>query len=205
MDYLLLIKASIIGLSIAAPVGPIGLLCMQRTLLNGSKVGFSCGLGAASADALYGAVGALGLTTVTQMFTSLSVPLAFLGGFFLLWLGLQLMRTKPEQAISFNDKRLGMFTAFFSTMALTLANPMTILSFIAVFSALGGSIVLSLQTTSVMILGVFLGSAAWWLMLTLGVSIIRHKINPLMMRKINKAAGALLISFGGWQLISLTL
>ena len=205
MDYLFLTKASIIGLSIAAPVGPVGLLCMQRTLISGPKVGLACGLGAASADALYGAIGAFGLTSVTQIFTSLSAPLALLGGLFLFLLGFQLISTKQKRSKSIAETRSGIFKAFTSTMALTLANPITILSFIAVFSALGGNIALSYESSSIMIFGVFLGSAAWWLILTLGVSIIRHKITPLMMLIVSKVAGVLLMVFGGWQVISLTL
>ncbi|KJZ13292.1 lysine transporter LysE [Marinomonas sp. S3726] len=204
MDFLLLMKAAVIGLSIAAPVGPIGLLCMQRTLTSGAKVGFASGLGAASADAVYGAIGAFGLAAVTQAFTSLSTPLALFGGLFLIWLGQGLLRAKaPDSSASTSKKTAGIFRAFFSTLALTLASPMTILSFVAVFSALGGSISLTSSSAGTMVTGVFLGSATWWLMLAIGVAMVRHKISPEWMLKVSQIAGVLLIIFGGWQLLQL--
>lgn len=205
MDYILFGKASVIGLSIAAPVGPIGLLCMQRTLLGGTKAGLSCGLGAATADAIYGAIGAFGLTAATQLFTSLTTPLALFGGLFLIWMGFQLLRVSTaSKAASINGgEGASSIKAFGSTMLLTLANPMTILSFVAVFSALNGSMALSTGSATTMVVGVFAGSAAWWLMLSVVVSLIRHKIDPSVMGLINKAAGGLLLLFGAWQLQSI--
>lgn len=202
MDYLLFTKASVIGLSIAAPVGPIGLLCMQRTLLNGAKTGFACGLGAASADAIYGAIGAFGLTTVTQLFTSLSKPLALFGGAFLIWMGIQFLRAKSEAKAAAFVSNSSTLAAFGSTMALTLANPMTILSFIAVFSALSGSMEVSPESATIMVIGIFFGSAIWWLMLSACVSKVRQKIDTVAMNRISKAAGILLMAFGGWQVQS---
>lgn len=202
MDYLLFIKSSIIGLSIAAPVGPIGLLCMQRTLLSGAKTGFACGLGAATADAIYGAIGAFGLTAVTQLFTSIAKPLVLFGGIFLIWMGIQVLKAASDAKAAVVASNTSTLAAFGSTMALTLANPMTILSFIAVFSALSGSMELSPESATTMVVGVFIGSAIWWFMLSVGVSLVRHKMNKLAMNRISKAAGFLLIAFGGWQIHS---
>ncbi|WP_261844820.1 LysE family translocator [Aliamphritea ceti] len=205
MDYVLLTKASVIGLSIAAPVGPIGLLCMQRTLISGAKTGLACGLGAATADAIYGAIGAFGLTAVTQIFTTAATPLALFGGLFLIWMGYQLLRTSANTKAASLQVGTSNIQAFISTMALTLANPMTILSFIAVFSALSGSMMLNTQSAMTMVTGVFLGSAIWWLMLSTSVSIIRHKIHASTIELISKAAGVLLLGFGGWQILSVVL
>lgn len=202
MDYLLFGKASVIGLSIAAPVGPIGLLCMQRTLAGGMSAGFVSGLGAASADAIYGAIGAFGLSAVTQLFTELATPLALFGGLFLLWMGVRLLRASAASEPAGSASRHGAISAFGSTFLLTLANPMTILSFVAVFSALGGSQQLSSELATTMVVGVFTGSALWWLALAVGVSLLRHRIEAAAMRRISQLAACLLIAFALWQLQS---
>jgi threonine/homoserine/homoserine lactone efflux protein len=201
LDYLLLLKAAIIGLSIAAPVGPIGLLCMQRTLTDGPKAGFVCGLGAATADGVYGIIGALGLTTLTQFFTSAATPLSIFGATFLIWIGVKLLKEKSQAQSSTISANRSYFKSFLSTLLLTLANPLTILSFVAVFSALSTR-GLNYDNAITMVVGVFLGSAIWWLLLAGGVSVIRHKINAHIMQKINQGAGALLLTFGIWQLSS---
>lgn len=200
MDYLLFGKASIIGLTIAAPVGPIGLLCMQRTLHSGIKTGFSCGLGAATADAIYGAIGAFGLTTVTLFFTSFSKPLALFGAVILIWMSIQFMRNESGTKAATLVPSTNILTAFGSTMLLTLANPMTILSFLAVFSALSGGTELNPESAATMVMGVFVGSTIWWLALSVCVSLIRHKINTQTMNHISKIAGALLMAFAIWQI-----
>lgn len=205
MDYLLFGKAAMVGLSIAAPVGPIGLLCMQRTLLQGPRAGFVCGLGAATADAIYGAIGAFGLTAITHLFTSLSTPLTLFGGLFLAWLGFQLLRTKPVAGSSDGSTKSSALNAYLSTLALTLTNPMTILSFLAIFAALSDTDVLAPRSASLMVLGVFFGSALWWLLLAASVSLVRHRIGSSTMLWISRSAGVFLLGFAGWQLQSILL
>ncbi len=202
MDFYLLGKASVIGLLIAAPVGPIGLLCMQRTLSGGLKIGFMSGLGAASADAVYGTVGALGLTSVISLFTSLSDPLAIFGAIFLAWMGLGLLRPQKAKQAAVTRPTTGASKAFASTLLLTLANPMTILSFVAVFAGLSGSLSLTPETASMMVVGVFLGSAIWWLILSGTVALVRHKISDSFQVKISKGAGVMLLCLAGWQVQS---
>ncbi len=205
MDILLFFKAALIGLSIAAPVGPIGLLCIQRTLAHGMRIGFVSGLGAAVADGCYGAIGAFGLSALTQSFVALTTPLTFVGAGFLAWLGIQTWRAKPTTTPATADSRVGnpgtsAIRAFVSVLALTMMNPATILSFIAVFAALGGRSAPDTAAASVMVLGVFFGSAAWWLTLALGISTLRHKIGPRAMQQINRGAGLFLMVFAAWQL-----
>lgn len=202
MDFYLLGKASVIGLLIAAPVGPIGLLCMQRTLSGGLKIGLMSGLGAASADAVYGAVGALGLTSVINLFTSLSEPLAIFGAIFLAWMGLGLLRTQKVKQAAVSKASTGVSKAFASTLLLTLANPMTMLSFVAIFAGLSGNLSLTPETASTMVAGVFLGSAIWWLILSGTVALVRHKITDSFQVKISKGAGVILLCFAGWQVQS---
>lgn len=202
MDIGLFLQSLVIGLSVAAPVGPIGLLCIQRSLGQGAAVGFATGMGAAVADGIYGAVGAFGLTAVTRLFNELREPLAYIGAAFLLFLGVRLWLSKSntqEQSDDRSMKALG--GAFASTVILTLANPATILSFVAIFAVLGGNLALTADRASTMVLGVFLGSALWWLGLSFGVSAIRHRISQGVMLGINRASGTLIIGFAVWQIV----
>jgi len=200
VDFLLFGKASVIGLLIAAPVGPIGLLCIQRTLSRGPRIGIASGLGAATADAVYGAIGAAGLTAVIRLFTALSEPLAIFGALFLAWMGLRLLQTSATGRPATASKGAGIFSAFSSTLILTLANPATILSFIAVFAALGGSRELTPAAAMAMVSGVFSGSLLWWLVLTGSITLVRHKIKASSVNMIRKAAGVLLLGFAGLQI-----
>ncbi|QKS31438.1 LysE family transporter [Accumulibacter sp.] len=203
MDALLFLKAGLIGLSIAAPVGPIGLLCIQRTLAHGARIGFVSGLGAAVADGVYGAVGAFGLAAVTQFFVTLALPLAVGGAAFLGWMGVQLYRTVPPARSSGAADDVGAWRAFASVFALTLTNPMTILSFIAVFATIGGGDAATTGTAAViMVLGVFCGSALWWLALASAIAAIRQRIGPRVLQAINRTAGTFLLGFAIWQLIT---
>jgi threonine/homoserine/homoserine lactone efflux protein len=183
-----------LGFVIAAAIGPIGLLCIRRTLVDGALVGFVSGLGAATADAFYGALAAFGLTALTGLLISLRVPLGLAGGAFLIWLGLRTMRTRSPVAAEARA-RPGLAGAYLSTVALTLTNPATILSFGAVFVGLGvfgGGFTGALS----LVVGVGLGSAAWWAVLAVAVSTLRRRISPGVIAGINVASGALLIAFG---------
>jgi threonine/homoserine/homoserine lactone efflux protein len=202
VDLILFAKASLVGLSIAAPVGPIGLICIQRTLSQGAKAGFSSGLGAATADGIYGAIGAFGLTTVTHAFTSASRTISLVGVVFLGWLGIRFLRAGPPGDSDTPATTRDSLRAFASTLVLTLANPATILSFAAVFAALSGSTILDPNSAGTLIAGVFFGSAIWWLALATGVSRIRHRIDASAMQWISRIAGGFLLGFAGWQLYS---
>jgi len=202
LDLILFGKALIIGLSIAAPVGPIGLICIQRTLTQGARAGIASGLGAATADGIYGAIGAFGLSAATQAFASVSKPMAFLGVVFLSWLGIRFLTAGAEERTVTVATTKDSLRAFASTLALTLANPTTILSFVAIFAALNGSDVLDPGSAGILISGVFFGSAIWWLALATGVSLVKHRIDAAVMQWISRIAGLLLLGFAGWQLHS---
>jgi threonine/homoserine/homoserine lactone efflux protein len=207
MDSTLFLKALVIGLSIAAPVGPIGLLCIQRTLAHGRAIGFLSGLGAALADACYGAIGALGVSAVIASMVAARVPLALGGAAFLAWVGVQLLRapvaTEARQAADATTP----LKATLSVFVLTLANPMTILSFVAVFASISTGHVaghtLGASQAATMVLGVFLGSALWWLGLSTMVSSVRHKLSAKTMQSINRLSGAILLAFAVYQLSTL--
>ncbi|MBL8062985.1 MAG: LysE family transporter [Anaerolineales bacterium] len=189
----LFLRAFIIGISIAAPVGPIGVLCIRRTLANGKLAGFLSGLGAASADMVYGAVAAFGLSAITSLLVDNAIWLRVIGGLFLLYLGYKTFREKPaEQAAQ--SAQGGLASMYFSTFFLTITNPMTILAFAAIFA--GTMLGKLVGSPMVMVAGVFAGSAAWWLTLSLGVGFLRDRLNQTHMTWINRISGAIIFLFG---------
>lgn len=204
-------QAVVIGISIAAPVGPIGLLTIQRTLDRGPKSGFATGLGAALADMVYGAVGAFGVSSVISMLAGARLPLALAGAAILLWLAWRTWHAKleeaddkaPRTAEASAEKQFAILARdLVGTFLLTVSNPATILSFVAIFSVLAGS-----SRTAVapwyMVAGVFTGSCAWWLVLSIGVSGLRRHFTALWRRRVNHVSAAVLAIFALWQLISL--
>lgn len=220
----MLLKGFILGFSIAAPVGPIGLLCIQRTLARGRMHGFVSGLGAATADMLYGMVAALGFGAVMQFLLGLQFWLQLAGGLFLLWLGARILyregltqRTppaipspdrSPPTACHLIDDKLrpadaGVLRGFASIFVLTLANPATILSFIAVFAAMGLGSVPDKSSAALLVSGVFLGSATWWLCLSFISGLLRGHLNDGRMRAVNLVAGGCITALGLWALGSL--
>lgn len=205
-----LLKGLVIGLSIAAPVGPIGLLCIRRTLADGMPRGLVSGLGAASADALYGFVAAFGVAVVTDALVGGQTVLRLFGGVMLLWLGWRTLSAPPADHAAETRPRAGLLGAYLSTFLLTIANPATILSFVAVFGGLGitaggsdGPDRGDTALAAVLVLGVFLGSAIWWLALSAFVGAMRRRVTPGAMLWINRASGAVLGGFGVAALVSL--
>jgi threonine/homoserine/homoserine lactone efflux protein len=196
LDLGLLLKGGLIGVSIAAPVGPIGVLCIRRTLAQGRIAGLMTGLGAASADAVYGCIAAFGLTFVSSFLISQQGWLRLIGGVFLCYLGIKTLLAKPaERAAPNGDGGLGRI--YGSTFLLTMTNPMTILSFVAIFAGLGlssgGGDYLS---AILMVAGVFLGSALWWLVLSGGVGLLRNRFPASGLTWVNRISGAVLVGFG---------
>ncbi len=196
VDYLpLLLQGLLLGLSIAAPVGPIGALCIRRTLADGRLAGFLSGLGAATADMLYGVIAAFGLSTVMNLLVSAQSWLRAVGGLFLLYLGIRTFFAKPASE-SAPARAIGLFSAYVSTFLLTVTNPMTILAFLGIFSAIlpanGTSDAVS---SASLVLGVFLGSASWWLALSGLVGLLRERFTPVWMQWVNRVSGAVIAVF----------
>ncbi len=202
MDLSLLWRGMLIGFGIAAPVGPIGLLCIQRTLSGGRMAGLASGLGAASADALYGFVAAFGLTLVSRFLVEQRLWLGVAGGLFLLYLGWRTFAAPPAQSAAAAVPRSGLPGAYAGTFALTLTNPMTILSFVAIFAGAGLAEGGTNGEAALLVAGVFAGSAAWWLLLSGGVSLARGRIEGRALRLVNRAAGILIMAFGLFALAS---
>ena len=205
MGIELFARGLVIGFSIAAPVGPVGMLVIRRTLAEGRLLGLLTGLGAAVADALYGCVGAFGLTFISSFLMGHAFWTKLIGGAFLVYLGISTFLAKPREE-STGTSNVRYAPAFLSTMVLTLANPATILSFMAVFAGLGlGMKAGDYGAAAVVVAGVFMGSATWWLLLSSGVSLVRHKLKPDTMKWINYGSGAFLSAFGIYALASLAL
>jgi threonine/homoserine/homoserine lactone efflux protein len=196
LDSSLLLRGLALGFAIAAPVGPIGVLCIRRTLAQGRAAGLLSGLGAATADALYGSVAAFGLTAISGLLVAQQTWLGLLGGAFLCCLGARTFLAAPDLEPG-RTQAGGLAGSYASTLALTLANPMTILSFAAVFAGLGlGAGSSSFGSAAILVLGVFLGSASWWLALSTGVSLLRGGLGAAGLRWVNRVSGAVIVTFG---------
>ncbi len=202
-DVALFAQSLLIGLSIAAPVGPIGLLVIQRTLQRGAAIGLATGLGAAAADALYGAVGAFGVAWLIDALQGARMPLALGGGAFLLWLAWSTWHSAPATRAAAPSSGSGLAQSFAGTFVLTLSNPATIFSFIAVFGTLGAR--MQVASPWVMVAGVLLGSALWWLLLCAGVARLRARFDARAMVWVNRLSALLLAGFALWQWGSLAL
>ncbi|MBL8313395.1 MAG: LysE family transporter [Rubrivivax sp.] len=195
------VSASLIGLSIAAPVGPIGMLTIQRSLEHGPRAGLATGLGAAAADAVYGAVGSFGVSWLIGALVAARVPLALFGAAFLLWMAWGLVRAQASERAATAAPARNAWQYFATTFVLTLSNPATIFSFIAVFGTLAGRSAVDAPGT--MVLGVLVGSALWWLFLSAAVGRLRERFDSRWRRRVNLASASVLAGFALWQLGSL--
>ncbi|HEX6867586.1 MAG TPA: LysE family transporter [Candidatus Limnocylindrales bacterium] len=194
MDPALTLRGFILGFTIAAAVGPISLLVIRRTLAEGRLYGLVSGLGVATADATYGAIAAFGLSAVTDVLVNARQVLGLVGGVFLLWLAWQTIRSTPTEAATVTARRGGYAGAYLSILGLTMANPMTILSFGALFAGLG---VTSGATgdAALVVLGVLLGSTAWWVVLTTVIGTLRTRVTPVWIHRINLVSGFVIGAF----------
>lgn len=209
----LFLRGLVIGLSIAAPVGPIGILSIRRTLAEGWQMGLLTGLGAATADAVYGCIAGFGLTWASSFLTSQTVWLRLVGGLFLCYLGTKTWMARPAGQVEAGQtvtasqlKGKGLIAAYFSTVFLTLTNPMTILAFAAVFAGLGlASGANTYLSSIVLVAGVFTGSALWWLGLSSAVNLLRARFDTRRLQGLNRISGAILLVFGIISLSSIDL
>jgi threonine/homoserine/homoserine lactone efflux protein len=197
------LRGAIIGVSIAAPVGPIGILCIRRTLAAGMPSGVFTGLGAATADAVYAGIGALGLTAITTWLIDNGAILRAAGIGLLAWIAWTTWRS-PARAPNHAETGAhpSLLAAFAQTFALTIANPMTIISFAAIFagSGLGAAREDTLAQAAALVGGAFAGSLAWWLILSGSVAILRARVTPGVLRAINRGSALLLLGFALWML-----
>ena len=192
----------VIGIVVAAPVGAMGILCIQRVLAHGWRAGLATGAGIATADAGYAALAAFGVTAVSQWMVAYQAQFRIVGGIGLVWLGWRAVRTPPAHAAAtaVDSPRLGVL--YSSAVGLTLTNPMTIMAFAAIFA--GAGLVAQTGTGSALVvtLGVALGSLSWWLALSTGVWAVRHAISDRVMLIVNRISGGLLMAFGVLALVA---
>lgn len=186
-----------LGLAIAMPVGPISLLCIQQALTRGFGAGLAAGLGVALADAGYGAVAAFGLTTITNVLVNLQTPLRILGLLAMLWLAWRIWRDADAPKHLGNNVRSGAATTA-QLFVLTIANPMTILTFLALFVGAGVGMAASYEYAAALTAGVFAGSFLWWIVLSGIVGILRARINDQTLRWINRASALMIAGFALW-------
>ena len=203
MPLIYFIKGAIIGFSIAAPVGPVGIKCIRKTLQFGRWSGLFSGLGAAFADMTYGIVAAFGLSVISDFLVTHTMWIRLIGGILLIALGTKTFLAKPSKKPE-PVSHMSLVTDFISTFFLTLTNPLTLLAYLAVFAGIGLSNVSDNHFDAAwLVFGVFVGSTCWWLILSEGVTFFRHKITYKVMVGINRVAGMLIISFGVLALVSL--
>ena len=201
MEFSLLVQGIIIGFSIALPVGPIGILCIRKTLTESHLSGIVVGLGAATADGLYGFVAGFGLTVISNILISQQIWIRLVGGLFLCYLGVKTFIARPvERPAEVNG--LGLFSSYFSTLVLTLTNPVTIVAFLGIFAALGLGSEMSYGSAGTLVLGVFAGSALWFIFLSTVVTLFREKISHVGLGWVNRISGTLIIILGVIAILS---
>lgn len=207
MDGISFLKGLAIGFVIAAPLGPIGILCARRTLTHGRRAGFYSGMGASTADVLYGFIAAFGLTFVSNFLTSHQFWFRLAGGAILCFLGVKTFAEHPSESSGVHsplNKERRHTVMYTSTFLLTLTNPMTVLTLAAVFAGFGitgtrGSVL----SAAVLILGVFLGSVLWWLFLVGVFTVFKRRFKRHELLWINRIAGLIIAGSGALALASL--
>jgi threonine/homoserine/homoserine lactone efflux protein len=194
MDPTFLPRGFVLGFTVAAAVGPISLLTIRRTLAHGRVYGLASGLGVALADSTYAAIAAFGLTAITSVLVGGRMILGLVGGAFLVVLAIRTMRSRPS-VVAVATERPGLLSAFGSIFGLTMTNPMTILSFAGLFAGLGltgtGG-----ADAALLVAGVFVGSATWWLVLTSVVGVLRARVTIGALAWVNRISGAAILVFG---------
>jgi len=203
MNFIFL-KSLCLGLSIAATVGPISLLCIRKIFMFGPMSGFVSGLGAASADALYALTAAFGFSAIMNFLITQKMYFSLFGGMFLCYLGYKAFFARPQSKINVDDDSLSLFGDYLTTFFLTLINPMTILLFIALFTSLNLGAE-GYKNVVFFVSGVFMGTTLWWLCLAFFIGLFREKITPEWLCKINKISGVIIAGFGFYSLASVIL
>jgi threonine/homoserine/homoserine lactone efflux protein len=192
----LLIGGIIVGLMIAMPVGPVNVLCIHRTIEAGWKSGVISGLGAAAADMLYGGIAGFSITLVIQFLVREQFWIRFFGGILLVGIGIWYFFKKPVPLDAEVHDRGSAYADMRSTFLLTLTNPTTVLSFLALLAALGMGAQRLWWLTVFLVGGIFCGSMAWWIVLSIIVNHFRDRFNDRLLLLMNRLAGVAIGAFG---------
>lgn len=204
MSITLLLQGILMGLVVAVPVGPLGLLCISRSLAMGPTYGLFSGLGVATADALAAAIAALSITLISGFLSEYQIVLRLVGGAFLCYLGYTIYVTEPVTQAPIKDFN-GLLGAYATTFFLTFSNPVTILSFVAIYAgwhvpSLDGQYIAATTLTA----GVFIGSALWWIALFIGLEAFHEKFNLRFLFWVHRVSGAIIAALGVIVLFSLS-
>ncbi len=192
-----LLKGVLVGLIIAVPTGPVGVLCIRRTIFHGQLAGFVSGLGAASADAIFGIIAAFGLSVVSELLLDYQQWLRLGGSAFLLFLGITAFASDPLEGTQDQRDPEDLIADFASTFLLTITNPITILAFLAIFAGIGFSGAhATLGRAAILVLGVWIGSLLWWAALALGAGAMRVSFGRQHLVWINRGSGGILVLSG---------
>ncbi len=202
MELILYLKGIVIGFAMAVPIGPVGIMCIRKTLTEGRLRGLIIGIGAATADLLYGSVAAFGLTFISSTVSAERIWIRLIGGTLLFFLGVRTYRSKPTDP-KFKIHSSSLIGSYFYTILITLTNPLTIFAFIAVFAALGLGNEVNKFSGLALVLGVFTGSFLWFLSLSSGVTLFRKKLDMVGLEWVNRIAGILIIISGVIAIVSL--
>ncbi len=198
-----LLNGIVFGLVLAAPVGPVGVLCVNRTLTEGRLHGLLSGLGAAIADAVYGGIAAFGISSVSAWVERNQRVFALIGGILLIALAIKSFLTKPRPPSDRVARRIhteSLVQDVISTFTLAITNPVTVLAFAGLIATFGNAGLSGPTSGLALVLGVFIGSAAWWFALSGGASIFRQYMNGGFQRWTNRASSIVLLGFGIYAL-----
>lgn len=197
MALAFLLKGMVVGIVIAVPVGPVGVLCIRRTIFHGRWAGLLSGLGAATADAVFGIIAGFGLTFVSNLLLGFQHWLRLAGAAFLLYVGTAALRADPRLDADDEREPEGLFTDYVSTFALTITNPITILAFLAIFAGIGfAGKAATLGGAAALVAGVLLGSLCWWTALAFGAGTLRQSFDRQHLVWINRGSGGILVASG---------
>lgn len=202
MEPIFFLKGLIIGFAMAVPIGPIGIMCIRKTLTEGHSRGLIIGLGAATADALYGSLAAFGLTFVSDVIASQHFWLSLVGGGLLLFLGIRTFRARRKDPIVPFDNK-GLLGSYVSSFLLALTNPVTIFAFVAVFAAFGLGHKLNILSACILVIGVFVGSSLWFLAIGYVATLFKKNLDAGGLRWVNRISGVLIILSGIAAFVSL--
>ena len=197
----------LLGLAISIPVGPMSFVCINKTLSSGKMHGFIAGLGIATADSFYAAIAAFGMTALSSLLMEHQFWLNVIGGIFLAFIGTKAIFKKTEdlkfQKLKQKDG-MGFIRSYFTTLVITVSSPATIFLFISVFTIMGVDLSggdKSFFSASVAVIGFFLGSILWWILLIYTAHFIGNKINYKAFNLINKISGLIIYCFSCFILL----
>jgi len=205
-------RGLVLGVMVSAPVGPIGLLCIRRTIQKGLLIGFATGMGAACADTIFGAVAALGVAAILEFMARYSFYIHIIGGLVLLFGAWHTWHDKPEppqhlaklakkvMGMAKDETLLGSLKAFISGFAITMTNPVTIFAVLAVVATFGG--LQSKVETGTLIGGIFFGATLWWILLSGGIALVRGHFTENRIIFINRITAVALSALALWAITS---